>query len=54
VITIGSGLGAGIGSWAAGLLFGLTGSYHLGFWLSMATYALGAVASWTLRQPVRR
>jgi MFS family permease len=54
VITIGSGLGAGIGSWAAGLLFDLTGSYHLGFWLSMAAYALGAVAFWTLRQPVRR
>jgi MFS family permease len=54
VITIGSGLGAGIGSWAAGLLFDLTGSYRLGFWLSMASYALGSVAFWTLRRPVRR
>ncbi|HEV7266531.1 MAG TPA: MFS transporter [Falsiroseomonas sp.] len=54
VITVGSGLGAGIGSWAAGLLFDLTGSYRLGFWLSMAAYALGAVAFWTLRRPVSR
>jgi MFS family permease len=53
VITIGSGLGAGIGSWAAGLLFDLTGSYRIGFWLSMASYALGSVAFWTLRRPVR-
>ncbi|WP_372623552.1 MFS transporter [Falsiroseomonas sp.] len=53
VITIGSGLGAGIGSWAAGLLFDLTGSYRLGFWLSMAAYALGALAFWTLRRPVK-
>ena len=52
VITIGSGLGAGIGSWAAGLLFDLTGDYRLGFWLSMAAYALGSVAFWTLRRPV--
>jgi MFS family permease len=53
VITIGSGLGAGLGSWAAGLLFDLTGSYRLGFWLSMASYALGAAAFWTLRRPVQ-
>ena len=52
VITIGSGLGAGIGSWAAGLLFDLTGDYRLGFWLSMAAYALGSVAFWTLRRPL--
>ena len=54
VITIGSGLGAGIGSWAAGWLFDQTGSYRLSFWLSMAAYALGSVAFWTLRRPVRR
>lgn len=53
VITIGSGLGAGLGSWAAGLLFDLTGDYRLGFWFSIAAYALGSVAFWTLRRPVR-
>jgi MFS family permease len=54
VITVGSGLGAGIGSWAAGLIFDLTGNYRLGFWLSIAAYGLGSVAFWTLRRPVRR
>ena len=54
VITVGSGLGAGLGSWAAGLLFDLTGNYRLGFWLSIAAYGLGSVAFWTLRRPVRR
>ena len=53
VITVGSGLGAGIGAWAAGLLFDLTGSYRLAFWLSMTSYALGAVFFWSLRKPVR-
>jgi MFS family permease len=53
VITVGSGLGAGIGAWGAGLLFDLTGSYRLAFWLSMASYGLGAVAFWALRKPVR-
>nr|WP_272876800.1 MFS transporter [Neoroseomonas terrae] len=53
VITVGSGLGAGIGAWGAGLLFDLTGSYRLAFWLSVASYGLGAVAFWALRKPVR-
>lgn len=54
VITVGSGLGAGIGSWAAGFLFDVTGSYRLVFWLSIAAYAAGSVAFWALRKPVRR
>lgn len=54
VITIGSGLGAGLGSWGAGLLFDLTGDYRLGFWFSIAAYGLGSVAFWTLRRPVVR
>ena len=53
VITVGSGLGAGLGAWVAGLLFDLTGSYRLAFWLSMASYALGAIFFWSLRKPVR-
>ena len=31
LITVGSGLGAGIGAWAAGLFFDLTGSYQMAF-----------------------
>lgn len=55
VITIGSGLGAAIGSWAAGFIFDLSGSYRLAFILSIASYLCGVVAFWALRRPpVRR
>ena len=54
VITVGSGLGAGIGSWAAGFLFDVSGSYRLAFWLSIAAYAAGSIAFWALRKPVQR
>ena len=54
VITVGSGLGAGIGAWGAGLLFDLTGTYRPAFWLSILAYATGAVAFWALRRPVLR
>lgn len=53
VITMGSGLGAAIGSWGAGFLHDLTGSYRMAFWLSITAYATGAVAFWCLRTPVR-
>ncbi len=53
VITMGSGLGAAIGSWGAGFLHDVTGSYRLAFWLSIAAYACGAIAFWTLRTPVK-
>lgn len=54
VITVGSGLGAGIGAWGAGLLFDLTGTYRPAFWLSILAYTMGAVAFWALRRPVLR
>ncbi|HEY1797383.1 MAG TPA: MFS transporter [Stellaceae bacterium] len=54
VITIGSGLGAAIGSWAAGYIFDLSGSYRLAFWLSIASYLGGVVAFWSLRRPPAR
>ena len=55
VITIGSGLGAALGSWGAGTIFDLTGSYRLAFSLSIASYAGGVIAFWALRRPpVRR
>ncbi len=55
VITIGSGLGAAIGSWGAGWVHDLTGSYRVAFMMSIASYACGAAAFWALRRPpVRR
>ncbi|MGH7094420.1 MAG: MFS transporter [Stellaceae bacterium] len=54
VITIGSGLGAAIGSWAAGFIFDLSGSYRLAFILSIASYLCGMVAFWALRRPPAR
>jgi MFS family permease len=55
VITIGSGLGAALGSWGAGFIFDLSGSYRLAFILSIVAYLCGVVAFWALRRPpVRR
>ncbi len=51
VISIGTGLGAAGGSWAAGVVFDLTGSYRVAFWLSILFYACGSVAFWALRRP---
>jgi MFS family permease len=50
VITIGSGLGAAIGSWAAGWIFDFSGSYKTAFWLSIIAYAAGSTAFWSLRR----
>jgi MFS family permease len=55
VITIGSGVGAALGSWGAGFIFDLSGSYELAFTLSIVSYLCGVVAFWALRRPpVRR
>jgi MFS family permease len=51
VITIGSGLGAALGSWGAGWIFDVTGSYRVAFMLSIAAYVCGIVAFWALRRP---
>jgi MFS family permease len=51
VITIGSGAGSAIGSWGAGFIFDLSGSYRLAFLLSIASYLAGCVAFWMLRSP---
>jgi MFS family permease len=50
VITVGSGLGAALGSWGAGLVFDLSGSYRLAFLLSIAAYVAGAACFWSLRR----
>jgi MFS family permease len=51
VITIGSGLGAALGSWGAGWIFDVSGSYRVAFSLSIASYICGIVAFWALRRP---
>ena len=51
VITIGSGLGAAIGSSGAGWVFDLTGSYRVAFICSIASYVAGCIAFWALRRP---
>ena len=51
VITIGSGLGAALGSWGAGWIFDVSGSYRVAFALSIASYVCGIVAFWALRRP---
>ena len=50
-ITIGSGLGAALGSWGAGWIFDVSGSYRMAFSLSIASYLCGIVAFWALRRP---
>ena len=54
VITLGTGLGSGVGSWAAGFIFDISGSYRLAFLLSIASYLAGSVAFWALRHPPRQ
>jgi MFS family permease len=49
VITIGSGLGSGLGAWGAGFIYDVSGSYKLAFTLSIVAYALGCLAFWALR-----
>ncbi|MGE0222241.1 MAG: MFS transporter [Acetobacteraceae bacterium] len=51
VISIGTGIGAAGGSWLAGFVFDMTGSYRVAFWLSILSYAGGTVAFWALRRP---
>jgi len=51
VITIGTGLGSSAGSWAAGFIFDVSGSYRIAFLLSIASYLVGCLAFWALRHP---
>ena len=54
VITIGTGLGSAVGSWASGWIFDHFGSYRLAFLLSIASYLGGCLAFWRLRRPLVR
>ena len=54
VISVGTGLGAGLGSWGAGWIFDVSGSYRTAFYASIAAYLLGCVAFAALRRPASR
>ena len=51
VISVGTGLGAALGSWSAGWIFDFSGSYKVAFYASITAYLLGCVAFAALRQP---
>jgi MFS family permease len=53
-ITVGTGLGSASGSWLAGYVFDVTGSYRVAFGLSIFFYVCGSVAFWALRRPPAR
>ena len=54
VITIGTGVGSALGSWLAGYVFDVTGSYRVAFGLSIFFYVCGSIAFWALRRPPAR
>ncbi|MBV8492104.1 MAG: MFS transporter, partial [Alphaproteobacteria bacterium] len=54
VITIGTGVGSALGSWGAGLIYDLSGSYRVAFIASIVSYGAGVVAFWALRRPPAR
>ncbi len=54
VISVGTGLGAAAGSWGAGWIFDVSGSYRVAFYASIGAYLLGCVAFAALRQPARK
>ena len=54
VITIGAGIGSALGSWLAGFIFDVSGSYRVAFLLSIAAYLVGCVAFWPLRRSPAR
>ena len=54
VITMGTGIGSASGSWLAGYVFDVSGSYRVAFWLSIFFYVCGSVAFWALRRPPAR
>jgi len=54
VITVGTGIGSAVGAWGAGWIFDVSGSYHLAFLASIASYLVGCIAFWALRRPPTR
>ena len=50
VISVGTGLGAALGSWSAGWIFDISGDYRPAFYASIFAYLLGLVAFGALRK----
>ena len=52
LLTLGGiiGIGAATGSWVSGLIFDLSGNYHLAFVFSIVSYLGGCVTFWRLRR----
>lgn len=48
-LSLAQGLGAGLGSWGSGYLYGLTGSYIASFMLAICGAVIGLATFWTVR-----
>ena len=49
MVLVNVGVGAGIGSWASGTLYDLTGAYYAGFLLAAVCAVAGLGVFWTVR-----
>jgi predicted MFS family arabinose efflux permease len=49
MVLVNVGAGAGIGSWASGTLYDLTGAYYAGFALAAVCGVAGLSFFWTMR-----
>jgi MFS family permease len=53
ILSVGSGIGGGIGPWFGGAIHDVTGSYRAAFLITIAFCALGAACFWLARPPRR-
>jgi MFS family permease len=53
ILSVGSGLGGGIGPWFGGAIHDLTGSYRVAFLVTIVFCALGSLCFWLARPPRR-
>lgn len=51
ILSVGSGLGGGLGPWFGGVMHDLTGSYRLVFLIAVGFCAMGAACFWLARPP---
>jgi MFS family permease len=53
ILSVGSGIGGGIGPWFGGVIHDVTGSYRAAFLITIGFCALGTVCFWLARPPRR-